>query len=54
MRVRVTKLFNAISDTHIARSPTSCDQAHQDLVVMPAVLSPDMVNPSFGAIQPLE
>jgi len=49
MRVRVLKLFKAISDTHIARSPISCDQAHHGLVVMPAPPSLDMVNPSFGA-----
>jgi hypothetical protein len=49
MRIRVLKLLKAISNTHIARSPISCDHAHHGLVVMPAPPSLDMVNPSFGA-----
>jgi hypothetical protein len=52
MRVRFMKLFNAISDTQIALSPISCDQANQGLVFVLAVPSLDMVDPSFGAIKP--
>ena len=52
IRVRVTKLFNAISATHSARSPASWGQAHHGLVVMPAVLSLDIVDANSGAIWP--